>query len=182
MRNQPLGLDGLCSAYTACLDRIQLYGPTYFNEVLSTAAAKSTSLCSQRAQSYNILLIITDGVINDMQRTVDCIVEATRLPLSIIIVGVGDADFTNMEILDADDEPLRHSRSGKCMERDIVQFVPFNASLSDEPFRCADCECAVEFGSVYASKSFYDVKHDRQLLWQWILEERDVDNIRWDIK
>ncbi len=26
----------------------------------------------------------------------------------------------------ADDEPLRHSQSGKLMERDIVQFVPFN--------------------------------------------------------
>ena len=120
------GLDGLCAAYTACLGRVQLYGPTYFHEVVSTAAAKSTALCSQRAQSYNILLVITDGVINDMQRTIDCIVDATRLPLSIIIVGVGDADFSNMEILDADDDPLRHSRSGKCMERDIVQFVPFN--------------------------------------------------------
>merc|ERR1712045_1097233 len=49
-----------------------------------------------------------------------------RLPLSIIIVGVGDADFENMEILDADDDPLRHSQTGKLMERDIVQFVPFN--------------------------------------------------------
>ena len=30
----------------------------------------------------------------------DAIVDATRLPLSIIIVGVGNADFENMEILD----------------------------------------------------------------------------------
>jgi hypothetical protein len=28
------------------------------------------------------------------------------LPLSIIIVGVGDAEFSKMDILDADDEPL----------------------------------------------------------------------------
>ena len=49
---------------------------------------------------YNILLIITDGVINDMKRTCDAIVDATRLPLSIIIVGVGDADFSNMDTLD----------------------------------------------------------------------------------
>eukprot|EP00483_Globobulimina_turgida_P005045 UN05055 len=61
-----------------------------------------------------------------MQRSMDAIVDATRLPLSIIIVGVGDADFNNMEILDADDDPLRHSQTGKYMERDIVQFVPFN--------------------------------------------------------
>ena len=31
-----------------------------------------------------------------------------------------------MDILDADDEPLRHSQTRKLMQRDIVQFVPFN--------------------------------------------------------
>ncbi len=61
-----------------------------------------------------------------MQRSIDAIVNATRLPLSIIIVSVGDANFDNMEILDADDNPLRHSETHKYMERDIVQFVPFN--------------------------------------------------------
>lgn len=37
-----------------------------------------------------------DGVISDMGRTVDRIVHASRLPLSIVIVGVGGADFSNM--------------------------------------------------------------------------------------
>eukprot|EP01083_Nonionella_stella_P092710 259600_1 len=120
------GIDGLIAAYQQCLGKVQLYGPTYFSEILSNAAAKSMGICDQNNQSYNILLIITDGVINDMQRSVDAIVDATALPLSIIIVGVGDADFSNMDTLDADDEPLRHSRTGKYMIRDIVQFVPFN--------------------------------------------------------
>jgi hypothetical protein len=51
-------------------------------------------------------LIITDGIINDMNDTIDQIVRGSSLPLSIIIVGVGDADFTSMDRLDADDEPL----------------------------------------------------------------------------
>ena len=37
-----------------------------------------------------------DGVISDMQRTIDRIVGASRLPLSIVIVGVGGAEFANM--------------------------------------------------------------------------------------
>lgn len=37
-----------------------------------------------------------DGVITDMANTVDRIVDASNLPLSIVIVGVGGADFTNM--------------------------------------------------------------------------------------
>ena len=34
-------------------------------------------------------MIITDGIINDMQATIDEIVRGSSLPLSIIIVGVG---------------------------------------------------------------------------------------------
>ena len=42
----------------------------------------------------------------DMQKTIDEIVAASKLPLSIVIVGVGKADFDAMETLDADEEPL----------------------------------------------------------------------------
>ena len=37
-----------------------------------------------------------------MEQTKDLVVDASVLPLSIIIVGVGEADFTSMEILDGD--------------------------------------------------------------------------------
>ena len=60
-----------------------------------------------------------------MQATTDAIVKASSLPLSIIIVGVGNEDFSNMEVLDADDTPLYSNKYKKYMERDIVQFVPF---------------------------------------------------------
>jgi hypothetical protein len=51
---------------------------------------------------YHVLVIVTDGVINDMQETVDAIVDIALLPVSIIIVGVGDADFSKMTVLDGD--------------------------------------------------------------------------------
>jgi hypothetical protein len=43
--------------------------------------------------------------------------------MSIIIVGVGNADFDNMNQLDGD-SGLFHTNGKKCL-RDIVQFVPF---------------------------------------------------------
>jgi hypothetical protein len=55
-----------------------------------------------------------------MQKTIDEIVRASNLPLSIIIVGVGSEDFQSMDILDADDEPLYSNKYKKNMERDIV--------------------------------------------------------------
>jgi copine 5/8/9 len=47
-----------------------------------------------------------DGVITDMGTTIRAIVKARDLPLSIVIVGVGNDDFKNMKILDGDDERL----------------------------------------------------------------------------
>lgn len=75
-------------------------------------------------QRYHILLILTDGVVTDMADTREAIVRASYQPLSIIIVGVGNADFTDMQILDGDDGVLR-SPKGEPVLRDIVQFVPF---------------------------------------------------------
>ena len=41
---------------------------------------------------YLVMLIITDGEIHDMQQSIQQIVNASRLPLSILIVGVGNDD------------------------------------------------------------------------------------------
>ena len=59
-----------------------------------------------------------------MNQTRDKIVEASYLPLSIIIVGIGNDDFELMDILDGDKYPLTNSR-GELRKRDIVQFVKF---------------------------------------------------------
>ena len=50
-----------------------------------------------------MLLLLTDGVLSDMSETIDAVVRASHYPLSIIIVGVGAADFTDMNTLDCDD-------------------------------------------------------------------------------
>ena len=57
-----------------------------------------------------------------MEQTKDAIVAACDSPLSILIVGVGPADFSRMEELDGDDAVLRDS-NGRKATRDIVQFV-----------------------------------------------------------
>jgi hypothetical protein len=59
-----------------------------------------------------------------MDQTVDLLVNNSHLPLSIIIVGIGNADFKNMDTLDGDNG-LYNSKGTKAL-RDIVQFVPFN--------------------------------------------------------
>jgi hypothetical protein len=58
-------------------------------------------------KTYNVLMILTDGVIMDMGQTKDQIVRASSLPLSIIIIGVGNENFSAMEELDGDNGTLR---------------------------------------------------------------------------
>ncbi|TFK00113.1 P2X purinoceptor 3 [Platysternon megacephalum] len=119
------GVEGIVQAYSACLPHIRFYGPTNFSPIVNHVARFAAQATQQEfAAQYFILLIITDGVISDMDETRHAVVQASKLPMSIIIVGVGNADFAAMEFLDGDTRVLR-SYTGEEARRDIVQFVPF---------------------------------------------------------
>ncbi|XP_040000797.1 copine-8 isoform X2 [Xiphias gladius] len=115
------GIDGVMEAYYQSLKSVQLYGPTNFSPVINHVARYAASV--KDGSQYFVLLIITDGVISDMAQTKESIVNASCLPMSIIIVGVGPAEFDAMVELDGDE--IRISSRGRYAERDIVQFVPF---------------------------------------------------------
>uniref|UniRef100_A0A671W5E0 Copine Vb n=1 Tax=Sparus aurata TaxID=8175 RepID=A0A671W5E0_SPAAU len=115
------GIEGILEAYHQSLRTVQLYGPTNFAPVVNHVARYAAAV--QDGSQYFVLLIITDGVISDMAQTKEAIVNGAKLPMSIIIVGVGQAEFDAMVELDGDD--IRISSRGKLAERDIVQFVPF---------------------------------------------------------
>ncbi|XP_067097002.1 copine Va [Osmerus mordax] len=115
------GMEGILESYHQSLKTVQLYGPTNFAPVVNHVASYAAAV--QDGSQYFVLLIITDGVISDMAHTKEAIVKAAKLPMSIIIVGVGQAEFDAMVELDGDD--IRISSRGKLAERDIVQFVPF---------------------------------------------------------
>jgi len=118
-----VGVDGVLNAYHQVFQSgLIMSGPTVITEVIDTAAARANSAleAAQRngQQAYTILLILTDGAVTDVQATARCLERASSAPLSVVIVGVGNADFSSMQFLD--DVAVK---SGK---RDIAQFVPFN--------------------------------------------------------
>eukprot|EP01102_Stenamoeba_stenopodia_P004241 TRINITY_DN1453_c0_g1_i4.p1 TRINITY_DN1453_c0_g1~~TRINITY_DN1453_c0_g1_i4.p1 ORF type:complete len:657 (-),score=143.34 TRINITY_DN1453_c0_g1_i4:64-2034(-) len=121
-RPEVYGVGGLLNAYHTALHNVELYGPTNFAPLINQAISIASQDVSQEHQNYHILLIITDGEITDIGLTIRAVIKASALPLSIVIVGVGNADFTNMALLDADEKAL--SADGVTALRDIVQFVP----------------------------------------------------------
>ena len=109
-------------------DKLIFSGPTHFTPLIKEVISR---IDKNNIFEYHILMILTDGVIDDLQDTIDILVEASTLPLSVIIIGIGNEDFTKMEILDGDEVPLK-ARNGKIRERDLVQFVPFSKFKNDE--------------------------------------------------
>jgi len=115
------GLEGILSAYQTAVNSVQLYGPTNFCPIISHVA-KFAEAYQQDPSNYFVLLIITDGLITDLEETKALLKRVSMLPMSIIIIGVGDEDFSEMEELDGDGKPRKNSR-------DIVQFVELRKFL-----------------------------------------------------
>ncbi|KAF5957246.1 hypothetical protein HYC85_004471 [Camellia sinensis] len=152
-------VQGIMTAYTGALFNVSLAGPTLFGPVISIAAQIAGQSLANDELKYFVLLIITDGVITDLQETKDALVKASDLPLSILIVGVGGADFKEMEILDADKGERLESSNGRVASRDIVQFVP-NARCAEWGVLC----CSIAFSRItfsisnlHANQSLYSI-------------------------
>ncbi|XP_044428567.1 protein BONZAI 3-like [Triticum aestivum] len=111
------------AAYESTLKLVSLAGPTMFGPVINKAAEIVSHSVENGSKTYSVLLIITAGEFTDKQETVDSTVRASELPLSIIIVGIGDADFTGMKMLEAGYGKRLESSTGHVASRNIVQFA-----------------------------------------------------------
>ena len=124
------GIAGILDAYRETFKTgLTMSGPTLFAEVITLAAAQARS--KQEAakrigqQAYTILLIVTDGAVSDVNGTKRAIAAASDAPLSIVIVGIGNADFSAMQFLD----DFQMQEGGG---RDICQFVEFSRHASNK--------------------------------------------------
>lgn len=123
------GVEGLIHAYKATLNRIQLFGPTMFSEVLRTVnvfvsrRTEAAFKAGNTTLAYTVLLILTDGAISDYNATLDELIRLSRLPLSVVIIGIGNEDFGRMKSLDSSKGILR--RGTDLAAREFIQFVPY---------------------------------------------------------
>ncbi|XP_031383392.1 E3 ubiquitin-protein ligase RGLG2-like [Punica granatum] len=123
------GFEDVLHRYKEIVPHLRLAGPTSFAPIIEMA----TTIVAQSGGQYHVLLIIADGQVTrsvDTERgqlspqerkTVEAIVEASKFPLSIILVGVGDGPWDMMEEFD-DNIPAR--------EFDNFQFVNFTQIMS----------------------------------------------------
>ena len=122
-------VENILKEYHNCMDKIYFSGPTYFAPIINKVVEEIKK--QNDIFEYHVLMILTDGIIEDMEETIEALVEGSFYPLSVIIIGIGEYDFKKMEQLDGDEIPLI-SKKGVKRQRDLVQFVPFNKFEGNE--------------------------------------------------
>ena len=83
---------------------------------------------AETPKKYHILLIVTDGNIHDMSASKRTLVELSDYPCSIIIIGVGEEDFSDMQALDSDKKKLKDRYVILCDGLLIVCSLPARRS------------------------------------------------------
>jgi len=112
------GTQGVLDAYRTVFETdFVMSGPTEINAVLRAAANRSKKYYQSNGVKYCVLLILTDGIVHNLQSTRELIrkYRELQLPLSVIVVGIGRADFTEFH-------RWNHAPSEVCGRFRFVEF------------------------------------------------------------
>lgn len=141
------GKDGVLAAYQEAVRGASFSGPTSFAPLIDEAVA----VVRRSGNQMHVLLIVADGQVSSELgcdvATRDAILAAADVPLSIVMVGLGDGPWEDMEKFD-DGLPER--------KFDNFQFVPFarfyelltsaagQSTSCSNIARAAFCVCALQ--------------------------------------
>jgi len=123
------GVEGLLHAYNqTATSNITMSGPKDLRKTLYTAIARA-EMNASTTLSYSVLLILcSEGFVHELNETLEQICEASYTPLSIVFVGIGGGNFSDLRDLV---EEQRVSPSGKEFMRDCVSFVQLSQHRHD---------------------------------------------------
>ncbi|XP_045196055.2 nicotinic receptor-associated protein 1-like isoform X4 [Mercenaria mercenaria] len=120
------GIFSAINLYKNAVKKIRFAGPSKLKPMLAMAESMAVREPSQDSQAYHVLIIVTDGIINDFDDVMERLISISHLPLSVIFVGVGPADFYLMEMFSHHKVGLLTCQETKmCSTRKHTHFVSF---------------------------------------------------------
>uniref|UniRef100_A0A7S0QQF9 C2 domain-containing protein n=1 Tax=Cryptomonas curvata TaxID=233186 RepID=A0A7S0QQF9_9CRYP len=122
------GVKGLLDAYEQAMTNISFgESGTMMAEIVNRVVGLAKETVQNHPQKYYVLVILSDGDVDDIQDTIDAIVAASDLPISIITVGLtapghSEETYANWRVIDDGTMSIK-DRSGKVLDRDTVNFI-----------------------------------------------------------
>ncbi|KAI1732690.1 copine domain-containing protein [Ditylenchus destructor] len=162
------GLDGVHKAFKSAFANVQPLNMVHLSHVIyyvsklaqsalnrnnsSTgggifASSSNTNQHNTARPSYFVLVVITRGIFDDLKETVQSIIFASRAPISVVFVGIGEStgesnqgacDLGELERLATAGTRLNYH--GRKPERDCVQFVSL-ARCRKEESKLSELKC-----------------------------------------
>eukprot|EP00933_Yihiella_yeosuensis_P079084 TRINITY_DN9121_c3_g1_i1.p1 TRINITY_DN9121_c3_g1~~TRINITY_DN9121_c3_g1_i1.p1 ORF type:complete len:1197 (-),score=220.01 TRINITY_DN9121_c3_g1_i1:217-3807(-) len=161
------GIEGILKAYHRALQICHFHGPSRLAEVIQLSANLSKPYKQVPTgfrqefpdQKFFVMLILTDGDIEDEEQVVREIRACSDLPVCFIFVGIGNGDFTFLKELANGMRHLTPVKEGGLpnqeTRRNLVNFVAFNDYRDDPAALSANtlCELPREVVAYYASEN-----------------------------
>lgn len=124
------GIGGLLNAYNeTATSNISMGDQKDLRSTLYTAIARAEMNSSAAKLNYSVLLVLCcEGMVHELNETLEQICEASYTPLSIIFVGIGGGNFADFQDM-ADDQTT--SPSGMEFMRECVSFVRLDEYRQD---------------------------------------------------
>ena len=107
-------IDNVINEYRKRLNNISLIGPTLISPIIKNEIDMIRK--ENNLSTHHVLMILTYGEISDLDQIISTINTASSLPLSLIIIGIGNYDYKDII------SSLRNNNS----ERKFIQIVKFN--------------------------------------------------------
>lgn len=121
------GIDQVIKIYKKAVEKVKLGSEnTEFNIIIKRIIdLVHQDIMNFNKLVYNILVLMTDGKNHDTEETKKAIVDSSFYPISIIIVGIGQGPFTNMNDL-FNVKNLIQDKENRRACRDNIKFIPFS--------------------------------------------------------
>lgn len=111
--------------YRKTLGHCQLCSPAVFAPCLEFIIPRIEANLEKNPDNYTTVVFLANESDKGMAKTLDWMVKASNLPLSILILGIGDADFSEFGIFTKDTRKLIGSNL-EHIKRDFVNFMKFD--------------------------------------------------------
>lgn len=117
------GFKAILPAYRNLVSNMVPSSPNKISPIIQRAIGAAQSSWQTDKTVYNIVLILTSGDITDRDEAKAMINQARALPISLILVGIGNANMRDMRKLDGDKEVTA---------RDFVSFIDYKQHANNK--------------------------------------------------